>query len=136
MLCLLVFMLYFSIKNSKGLVPSKDMQTPSPQMWSDFNEWCGMCWIERKINFSIYIFLSYEWKFVENWPYFEYKNDHNSKNKNRKNLIHDFYFDSAHSASFMYIWPLLNKKRLISIPMHAKQWRDYSDMPFTLTYSD
>ena len=31
---------------------------------------------------------------------FQYKNDHSSKNKN---LIYDFSFDSADSASFMYI---------------------------------
>ena len=35
---------------------------------------------------------------------FEYKNDHNSKNKNQKI---DFSFVLAHSTSFMQIWTLL-----------------------------
>ena len=41
-----------------------------------------------------FLFSSYREKFIENWPYFEYKNDHNSKNKNRKNLKFDFSFVS------------------------------------------
>jgi len=32
---------------------------------------------------------------------FEYKIDHNSENKNRKNLKYDFSYDSALCASFM-----------------------------------
>ena len=34
------------------------------------------------------------------------QHDHKSKNKNQKNLIYDFSFDSAHSASFMKFAPL------------------------------
>ena len=41
------------------------------------------------------------------------KNDHNSKNKNRKNLKFGFYFYSADSGSFTYIWPLLKKKLIL-----------------------
>ena len=41
-----------------------------------------------------FLFSELWWKFIENWPYFEHKNDHNSKNKNRKNHISDFNFPS------------------------------------------
>ena len=36
--------------------------------------------------------------------YFEYKNDHNSKNKNRKNVKIDFSFVSEHSCKFKHFW--------------------------------
>ena len=35
---------------------TKDMQTPPPQFWSDFYEWCAMCLNEWKIKFPIFIF--------------------------------------------------------------------------------
>ena len=40
-------------------------------------------------------------KCIENWCHFEYKNDHNSKNKNRKNRKFGFSFYSVDSGSFM-----------------------------------
>ena len=75
-----------------------------------------------------FYFSSYGWKYIENWPYLKYKNYHNSKNKYRKNLKHDFYFVSAQSASFMKIWPVLKKIVLMHVfwPMHdSKHWRKY-----------
>ena len=35
--------------------------------------------------------------------------------KNRKNLIYDYSFVSAHCASFMYRWPLLRREGLHSL---------------------
>ena len=37
---------------------------------------------------------------------FEYKIDHNSNNKNRKNWKIDYSLDLVLCASFMQIWPL------------------------------
>ena len=73
---------------------------PPPQMWSESYERCGMCWIEWKMNYNY--FSRYGWNFIENLPYFEYKNDHNSKNRK-----FDFSFVSAHSTSscnFDHFW--------------------------------
>ena len=86
--------------------PSKTMQTPLPTevirfLWKILNVLKNEKWILR---FSRFLFFELWWKFIENWPYFEYLNDRHSKNKNRK---YDFSFNSAHSASFMWIWPLL-----------------------------
>ena len=43
-----------------GSVPTKDMQTPPPQFWSQFHERCAMCWNEWKtityLIFPIFIF--------------------------------------------------------------------------------
>ena len=43
----------------------------------------------EKSYFRFFLFLFFElwWKCIENWPYFEYKNDHNSKNENRKHYL-------------------------------------------------
>ena len=65
-------------------------------------------------------FQSDGWKFIENWPYFGYKNDPNSKNKNRKI---DFSFVSAHFAYFMWIWTLLKKLYFFGI-FPVKYWKN------------
>ena len=41
---------------------------------------------------------------------FDYEINHNSKNKDRKNLIHDFSFDSAVCASVIGKWSLLREE--------------------------
>ena len=88
----------YVLSNKKlGSVPTKDMWTPSPQFWCHFHKRCTMCWNEWKINFPIFIFRC------------RHKNDHNSKNENWKNREIDFSFVSAHSASFIKIWPLLRR---------------------------
>ena len=73
---------------------------PPPQFCSRFDERCAMCWIKWKINFMIFIFRIIV-KNHRKLAWFEYKNDPNSKNTNRKNLKFDFSFDAAHFASFM-----------------------------------
>ena len=77
------------------------MQTPPLQMWCDFlkDADCGMRWNEWKINFSMFAILMS--RVMGENSYYQYINDNNSKNKNRKNLIHDFSFDSAHSAEIL-----------------------------------
>ena len=45
--------------NILKIFPSKDMQPPLLQFFSHFNGRCAMCWIEWKINFPIFTFLSY-----------------------------------------------------------------------------
>ena len=51
-------------------------------------------------------FCTQNWQFLMN---FQYKIDHNSKTKNRKNLKYDFSFDSTLWASFMKIGQLLRE---------------------------
>ena len=92
--CAIWLILYFY---PLGYLPTKDTQTPSPQFCSRFNEICAICWIERKFNFPIFIFwinLKIHWKL----GCFEYKNDHNSENKNPKI---DFSLVSAHCTYFI-----------------------------------
>ena len=74
-----------------------------------------LSWMMRNVlnrmknQFSDLYFSSYREKFIEScgddvtkWP----KNDHNSKNKNRKNLKFYISFYSADFWSFMQIWTL------------------------------
>ena len=101
-----------------GCVLMTDMQTPSLQNGSPQKsgyEWCGVFWIDGKNNKKIlrFFFSSYQEKFNENWGDEVKKNDHNSKNKNLKNLKYDFSFYSADSACFMWILTLLKKKKKI-----------------------
>ena len=71
---------------------------PPPQKWSDFYERCGIYMLNRMKNeiqiFSDFYFSSYE-NSLNNWGH---KNDHSSKNKNRKI---DFSFYQADCGSFM-----------------------------------
>ena len=60
--------------------------------------------------FYDFFFFELSWKFIENWGVFEYKNNHNSKNKNRKI---DFSFVSVqhiphHSCKFEHFWIFFN----------------------------
>ena len=68
-------------------------------------------------KFSIHLFGNkndrdgHKWVFVKNsskigW---HHKNDHNSKNKNRKNLKVCFSFYTVNSESFMLIWKISKK---------------------------
>ena len=52
-------------------------------------------------KFSDINFSSYCEKFIENWDTEMIENEHNSKNKNRKNLKFDFSFDLADCGSFI-----------------------------------
>ena len=49
----------------------------------------------------------FSWKIHRKLRWWHHKNDHNSKNKNLKNLKFDYSFDSADCGSFVEIWPLL-----------------------------
>ena len=76
-----------------------------PQKWYHFNRRFAMCRNKWKIKFSIFwAMINFVLKIHRKCGKFEYKNDHISKTKNRKN---DFSFVAAYSASFMYIWPFL-----------------------------
>ena len=88
----------------KGTFPKYGYADPYPSVLSRFL-WIMRNVLERMKNlfsdFSNLYFSSYrENSSILRW--FEYKNDHSSKNKNWKI---DFSFHSAHSAYFMYIWP-------------------------------
>ena len=61
---------------------------------------------ERKILFQIFISRVIV-KVHRKLQILSTKNDHISKTKYRKNLKIHFSFISAHSASFMHIWPLM-----------------------------
>ena len=77
---------------------------PSPSsVFLPFSWKCAMYWSEWKINFPIFIFRVIV-KIIRKLGGFEYKNNHNSKNKNRKYRKMDFWFVSAHYTSFMYFW--------------------------------
>ena len=71
------------------------------QKWPNLHERCAMYWNEWKLNFPFFsfwdisVFLHKIGQFLMN---FDYKIDHNSKNRNRKI---DFSFVSVHCASFM-----------------------------------
>ena len=103
----------------KAVVLSKDMQTPSPLKSGPMFMRCAMLWIERKIIhqiFSDFYFknktnkqslsrlMSYlSWVCLPIFQHFQVSPNkivHNSKNKNRENLIHDFSFDSWESKTF------------------------------------
>ena len=80
------------------------MQTPAPHRSGQHfkNSMKDVECVDQsgKINKKFYdfYFSSYGRKFIENWGNFEYKNDHNSKNKNQK---FDFSFYSADSGFSM-----------------------------------
>ena len=121
LLCILLWKLFIVM----GFVPSKGMQTALPppplKFCSHFHERGAMCLIKWKTNFSIYIFQVIG-KIHRKLAVFitkMIKTDHNSENENRKNLIHDFSFVSAHSASFIKIWALL--KGVICISLVGKK---------------
>ena len=64
--------------------------------------------MKNKIIFFLwFFFFELSLKIHRKLEWFEYKNDHNSRKKNRKI---NFFYDSAHSASFMYIWHFWKKK--------------------------
>ena len=65
---------------------------------------CDIFQLSKKVTFFCdFYFSSYRLKFIENWGHFEYKNNHNSKNKNRKKRKIVFSFISAHCVSFMKV---------------------------------
>ena len=82
-----------------GYFPIKDMQTPplplsfAPVLMKDAQ--CAES--NEKNQFSEYYFTSCRENSLKIGS-FEYKNSHNSENKNQKT---DFSFVSVHSASFM-----------------------------------
>ena len=73
--------------------------------WSNLQKRCTMSWNEWKTKTQIFWFFFFElsWKCIENWPYFDYKNGHSSKNKNRKNLKLGFSFYSANCGRSFFI---------------------------------
>ena len=98
---------------SFGFFPTKDMKTPPfppllHSVWSGFHGWCVMYLNEWNINFLIFIFRVMG---IENWGNFEYKNNHNSKNKIAKiwNMIFLSIQHIPHlSCNFEHFW----KKKL------------------------
>ena len=98
-----------------GSVPTKDMQTLPPQFLSHFHERCAIGWIElekkTKKNSPIFIFRvivknssQIGMLTLQKWP----KNDHNSKNKNRKNVKYGFFLSIQpipdFSCKFYQFW--------------------------------
>ena len=89
-----------------GLSPAKDMQTPSPPLLSFDSVFmddveCAE-YNEKRTKFLFqFLFFELSWKIHWKLEWRGHKNDHNAKNKNRKNLKFDFSFDLADSASFM-----------------------------------
>ena len=83
------FFLWGALPPHTGYIPTKDMQTPTPQYCSRFNERCAKCWIELKINFSIYPILIF--RVIVNihrkLGCFKYKNDDNSKKKSENGFF-------------------------------------------------
>merc|ERR1719154_279999 len=69
------------------------------QKWSNLHGRCGIGWIEREINFQIFI-KRVMVIFVLKCPPFSMNFHDNSKNKNRKIY---FLFASAYCASFMKV---------------------------------
>ena len=88
------------------------------QKWSNLQERSAISWIKRIIKFQIFIFRvmvifvmsspQFSWKIHRKLGWWHYKNDHNSKNKNRRNLKVDYSFDSADCESFLWFWLLLH----------------------------
>ena len=75
-----------------------------PPKCSDSYERCGMCWIERKIIFKIFTDLCFS-SSSHLLLNFRLIFTITRKIKFGKNLNCEIYFVSAHSASFVRIWP-------------------------------
>ena len=58
-------------------------------------------------DFCHFYFSSYGLFLYSKHSLFSMNFDHNSKNKDRKNMKYHFSFVSAHSMSFISIWPIL-----------------------------
>ena len=107
------FSLIITIIPPFGLFLVNDMQTLTPlppyQNWPCMHERCSMSWNEWNINFSSYG-VQRKLGYKKNWGTKMTKNNHNSKNINRKNHKFDFSFDSVDYTSFMWISTLSKKK--------------------------
>ena len=71
--------------------------------------------IFRFLQFLVFEIWSFLYSKLAIFHEFSVQNDHNSKNKNMKNLIHEFSFDSSLCAFFMKIGPLLRGAGLVRI---------------------
>ena len=71
--------------------------------FSNLLERSGIGWIERKIKFQVFSIFVFQVivKIHGKFRSFAYKNYHNSKNENRKNLKIGFSFYSADNSSFI-----------------------------------
>ena len=110
-----IYRLFLSLLRNSGPVPSKDMQAHPPLSFAPIFMKDAECvetnkkLIFRFFRFLFYYFPSYGHFCTQNIVNFQWIFTYNSRNKNRKKILYRFSFVSAHSSSFIKIWPLLKE---------------------------